>query len=64
MNLGTAINLANGASVLSIVLAGIFSLAVTIAWLYLAYRVVKAHERLAAAAELMARVPRIPSQSV
>ena len=56
MNPGTVMNLANGASLLWIVLAGLFSLAVTIAWLYLAYRAVKAHERLAAAAELMSRV--------
>ncbi|MET0232412.1 MAG: hypothetical protein ABW186_15895 [Rhodanobacteraceae bacterium] len=63
MNPGTVMNLANGASLLWIVLAGLFSLAVTIAWLYLAYRAVKAHERLAAAAELMSRVSTRPAST-
>ncbi len=61
MNLGTAINLANGASVLWIILAGLASIVVTVLWLYIGWRAMKAHERLAAAAEQMARSSRSPA---
>jgi hypothetical protein len=54
----------NGADIAWVVLAGTFSVAMSFVWLYIAYRAMKAHERLAAAAELMARVPRHPSLPV
>jgi uncharacterized membrane protein len=58
MNLGTLVNLTNGLSVLWIVLAGALSVAVTVLWLYIGWRAMRAHERLASAAEHMARAPR------
>jgi hypothetical protein len=36
---------------------GTVSVLMSVLWLYLAYRAVKAHDRLASAAELMARMP-------
>jgi hypothetical protein len=47
----------NGADGVWVVIAGTVSILMSVLWLYLAYRAVKAHERLASAAELMARVP-------
>jgi len=62
VNLGTAMNLANGAGLLWILLAGVFSVGVTTLWLYIGWRAMKAHERLARAAEQMVHVsPRSPS---
>jgi len=57
MNLGTAMNLANGASLVWILLVGAFSVAMSVLWLYIAWRAMRAHERLASATEQMARAP-------
>jgi len=54
----------NGTDVVWVLIAGTFSVVMSLVWLYIAYRAMKAHERLAVAAELIARIPRHPSLPV
>jgi len=49
-----------GADLAWVLIVGTFSVLVSLVWLYLGYRAVKAHERLATAAELMSRVSTRP----
>ena len=50
----------NGADIIWVIVAGAASVIASIFWLYIAWRAMKAHERLARAAEQMVRVS--PSQ--
>ena len=45
----------NGADAAWVVIAGVISVVMSVLWLYIAWRAMKAHERLAGAAERMAR---------
>ena len=46
----------NGADIIWVIVAGSASVIASILWLYIAWRAMKAHERLARAAEQMVRV--------
>ena len=48
----------NGADAIWVVIAGAFGILTSLLWLYIAWRAMKAHERLATAAEQMARPTR------
>jgi len=51
----------NGADSLIVALATIVGVASALLWLYIGWRAMRAHERLAAAAEQMSRSSRLPS---